>query len=344
MKKKILYLFMVLCLIPRMVLADVTNDNYITSGDDYQVTDNYNNTHLTFGDNIEILNRVDGIYGIFGDTVKYNTTNDYVAIFGNNVTVNGSIKDGAIFGNNVMIENVNIKRDIVIFGNNVTIRGNFDGNVVVYGRTVNITNSVFNKNLTIDGSSITIDEDTSIKLKLIYEEDNNVNIATNNIGEVVINKANKNNDTTKSIGDYIYSLIRLLVIFLVIYLIIPKFLDKFSNNVGKNFGYGALTFFLLPIILLILMFTSLASTTAIIGIMLYAIIIMLAKVICGYVIGKWIWKKFVNKQERPYLIGLLGITLLYLFTLIAYIGAFITLGCLIYSFGIFTNMIIDMRK
>ena len=78
--------------------------------------------------------------------------------------------------------------------------------------------------------------------------------------------------------------------------------------------------------------------------MLYTIIIMLSKVIFGYVIGKYIWNQLIKKEERIYLIGLLGIPLVYLLSIIPYVGGIITFVSLVYSFGVITNLILDSRK
>lgn len=345
MKKKILLFLMLISIFPSYIKADIDdNGKYITTGDDYEIVNNYDNSHLTFGNNIEVLNHVDGIYLVFGDTVKYSATNDYMALFGNNVTVAGSIKDGAIFGNNVVIDEALIKRDLVIFGNNITINGTFQGNVVIYGRVVKISNSVFEKNLTVNSESLKMTEDTTILKKLIYDEGMNAEIASANINEIVINKDVEQESSNNKVSNYLYSLVKLLVIFLVIYLVMPKFLNNFSNNVSKNFGYGALAFFLLPVILLILLFSNLASSVSLIAIFIYIILVMLAKVICGYILGEFIWKKYIKKEKRTYLIGFMGITILYLISIIPYIGFWVTLASLIYTFGIMINMLVKYRK
>lgn len=351
MKKKILILLLSLCLMPQISFADVVEDSdYISGGDNYQIEKDYNNTHLAFGSTVDVLNKVDGIYGVFGETINYNSINDYLALFGNNVNVNGTIKDGAIFANKVIINNATINRDIIIFANEVQITGNFNGNVLIYANSIDITNSSFKKNLITNSSKLNIDNNTQIEGVLKYNEDTTTNIKSTNIYKVEVTKNDKVELSTKDkILEHIDKLIRLLVIFLVIYLINPKVFSKFSDNVGKNFGYGALTFLLLPIILLILLFTDFATSAAIIGIMLYIIFVMLAKVISGYVIGRLIWnglakKKLISSEERVYLIGFIGITVIYLLSIIPYFGVVVTFASLLYSFGIVTNMIIKSRK
>lgn len=343
MKKIIKYLLLLIFLVPTITLAE-ENDKYITtSSSDIELKEDFNNTHFVFGDSILVNNKTDGIYFIFGEMVDYQSENEYVALFGNRLTVSGKIKDGALFGNNVRLENALIDRDVVIFGNKVYLSGTFDGNVLVYADTVNVENGTFSKNLTVKASELTIDKETEVSGVLTYDEDMDVSIENENIDRVSITSI-KEITTKDKILNYVGSLIRLLVIFLVMYLMISKVFDKINNNIGKNFGYGAIAFIGLPIVLLILMFTNLATSIAIIGVMLYVIFIMIAKILVGYVIGKYLYTKVFKLEEKKYLCGILGITVLYLLSIIPYIGGWITFISLIYSFGIITNLYIDSRK
>ena len=143
---------------------------------------------------------------------------------------------------------------------------------------------------------------------------------------------------------HVDNIVRLLVIFLLMYLLIPKIFDKISNKVGKNYLYGVISFIVLPLILLILLFTNYATSVAIIGIMLYVIFIMISKVLVGYILGKYIYTKIFKLEEKKYLCGILGIVIIYLLTLIPYSGVIITISNLIYSFGIISNMYLEYRK
>lgn len=346
MKKKILYCLCLL-LFPMMVFADsdtvFNNNKYISIGDDYKLVDNFENTHIAFGSEIDVLNKVDGIYTIFGEDIEYKTSNDYVLLFGNNISISGGIRDGAIFGNNINFKDANISRDIVIFGNRVILNGNFNGNVIVFADSVIINDSNFSLDLKVYSSKLTVNSDVVISGNLEYDEDTTVRNYSNKINNIVINK-NVVDENKVNILDYVYELIRLFVIFLVLYLVNSKIFNKFSNNIGKNFGYGLLSFIVLPICLLILLFTNFGLSISVIGIMLYIIMIMLSKVIFGYIIGKYIWDKIIKREERIYLIGLLGIILVYLLSIIPYIGGIITFVSLVYSFGIITNLILESRK
>lgn len=341
MKKILRYILMVLCLIPSITLAD---SRYISSEDNLVLDKDYNNSHIAFGQDVSINNHVDGIYLVFGESLKYQAENDYVALFGNRLDISGKIRDGAIFSNNVNFKDVEIERDIVIFGNRVELSGTFRGNVLIYADTVIINDSNIDQDLNVFSENLSIDKDTSVLGNLKYEEDTKISIDSDNINNIIVSNNRITENKKDEVLDHVYSVIRLLVIFLVMYLLIPKVFDKINNNVGKNFGYGLISFIVLPIVLIILLFTNLATSIAIIGIMLYIIFIMISKVLVGYIIGKYLYTKVFKLEEKKYLCGLIGIIILYLLSIIPYIGGWITFASLIYSFGIITNLYLDSRK
>lgn len=346
MKKIYRYLIIILMMISIFPISVNADNKYITTGEDIVEEENIDNTHFTFGNRVSINNQVDGIYFIFGEEVKYNTSNEYVALFGNRVSISGSIRDGIIFGNIVNLNDVNINRDIVIFGNEVNLSGEYNGNVVVYGNKVNIEHGKFLKDITIHSDTIEIGSDTVVSGVLRYNEDTkiaNINYISNIKTEIITNKVEVIS-TKDKILKHVDNIVRLLVIFLLMYLLIPKIFDKISNKVGKNYLYGGISLIVLPLILLILLFTNYATSVAIIGIMLYVIFIMISKVLVGYILGKYIYTKIFKLEEKKYLCGILGIVIIYLLTLIPYIGVIITISNLIYSFGIISNMYLEYRK
>lgn len=341
MKKILRYVLMLLCLIPSITLAD---SKYVSSSDNLILNKDYNNSHFAFGQDIDINNHVDGVYVVFGESLKYQTENDYVALFGNRVNVSGKIKDGALFGNNVNLKDIEIDRDIVIFGNRVELSGTFKGNVLIYADTVIINDSNVYQNLSVFSENLSINKNTSVLGNLKYEDGTKVSINSDKINNIIIDNKRVIVNTKDEILDHVYSVIRLLVIFLGMYLLIPKLFDKINNNIGKNFGFGLISFIILPLIFIILLFTNLATSISIIGIMLYVIFIMIAKVLVGYVIGKYLYTNVFKLEEKKYLCGLIGIIILYLLSIIPYIGGWITFASLIYSFGIITNLYLDSRK
>lgn len=346
MKKIYRYLIIILMMISILPISVSADSKYITTGDDVIEEEDINNTHFSFGNSVSINNHVDGIYFIFGEEVKYNTSNEYVALFGNRVSIQGSIKDGAIFGNIVNLSDVIIDRDIVIFGNKISLAGTYNGNVVVYGNNVNIENGKFLGDITIHSSMIEMGSNTIVSGVLRYNEDTkiaNINYSSN-IKTEIIPRNVEVISTKDKVLKHIDNIVRLLVIFLVMYLLIPKLFDKINNKVGKNYLYGLISFIVLPLVLMLLVFTNYAASVAVICIMLYVIFIMISKVLVGYVIGKYIYTKIFKLEEKKYLCGILGIVVIYLLTLIPYIGVIITISNLIYSFGIISNMYIEYRK
>lgn len=140
--------------------------------------------------------------------------------------------------------------------------------------------------------------------------------------------------------DYVNRWVNILTVFLVLYLLIPKLFNSFKKEeFGKNLGVGALLFILVPIVGLILTFTVFGNSVGIISILFYAIIIMMSKVITGYMLGNYIFSKYIKTYKSDYLMGVLGITIVYLIGIIPYIGWVFNILLIIYTFGYIFKLI-----
>ena len=132
--------------------------------------------------------------------------------------------------------------------------------------------------------------------------------------------------------------------------LIPKALNKITKNyinkdsIIKNIGIGLISAIILPIVLLLLMFSTISISVSFIGIMLYVIFIMIATIISSFVLGNILWDKYIKRNANMYAKGLLGVVIYYTVSLIPYIGGFITFIFAIYGFGTLLALTLDARK
>ena len=75
------------------------------------------------------------------------------------------------------------------------------------------------------------------------------------------------------------------------------------------------------------------------SILFYVIIIMMSKVITGYMLGNYIFSKYIKTYKSDYLMGVLGITIIYLISIIPYIGWVFNILLIIYTFGYIFKLI-----
>ena len=123
-------------------------------------------------------------------------------------------------------------------------------------------------------------------------------------------------------------MVNILVVFALLAFFSPKLFNKIDDkkkDIIKNIGLGFIFLLLLPIIILLLIITVFGLSLGIILIAIYLLLVYLANMITGYIIGSFIWDKLIKKEKRIYLTGVIGILILFLLKLILIIGIIVTI-------------------
>lgn len=362
MKKKILFSILLALSALNIIYADETENINLISTDNTNYEEKFNTesddnitfnknilgSNIIFGNKVETNGEVKGINLIFGNNIISRTNNDYGFIFGNNVTISGTTNnDGAIFGNNVTIDNTtNIGRDVAIFANTVTISGNLGRNAEIYASNVNIKGATIAGNITIHADTITIDASTTIKGTLKYPNNIDENNLTIEKGSSITNikmYEESDNEGEVEVSTIIWqkltSLIGILIIFSAIYLIIPSLYEKLDRNIPKNLGYGIITLLLVPIAILLLLISVFGVSFGILLLVLYILIIATSTVLVGPLLGELIYNKLTTNKSNKYLVGLLGITILYILKQIPILGWLVTFLTISLAFGLILSLL-----
>ena len=305
-----------LLLVPMCVHAEVAvNDKQ----------EEINSSAISSGDEVTSANKVDGINMLFGNNVTLEGSSEYALLAGNVVNISGNvIKDGFVFGNVIKFdENASVNRDLVIFGNEVEINGTLNRDVMIYAYSVKV-NGEIKGHLNIKATDITIDE-SSIE-KLSYNKDAAVEKSDKAvINEILVtDKLIKDFSFGEKVTSFIINIGSVLVVFLALYFIVPKLFKKLEKkNKDLNslsffslFGFGALSIILIPVVFLLLLNLVLGLPLALLLLVCYIIAICLSSIFTGYLIGYLIWKYFVKKESNSLLIGLMGILILQILSII----------------------------
>ena len=91
---------------------------------------------------------------------------------------------------------------------------------------------------------------------------------------------------------------------------------------------------MVPITVSILFILLIGTPLAIILLLVYGVCMYLANMFMGYYLGNYIWNKFIKKDKNILLIGLIGISVLYLLSLIPIIGLFTALISFLCGYGL----------
>lgn len=124
----------------------------------------------------------------------------------------------------------------------------------------------------------------------------------------------------------------------------PKYIEKISNftclSLLKALGIGTLVLILTPIISLLLLITVVGSPIAILLMLIYILLLMLASPIFIIAISKFIKSK-IEKPINTFIIVLLVTIILFLIELIPYIGFIISLLKALIGLGILVKSILN---
>lgn len=357
--KKIKYLLLCLMFIPFMnVLAtNEVKENEIkqiekfnvVAGENITTSDNVNGSSVVAGNIVTAENIVKGIDAVFGENVTYKGNSDYTLIAGNTVNVSGvTNNDALILGNSIIFDkDYKASRDLFVFGSTITLKGEITRDVKLYSSSVILDNvkisgdvtiyaaNIDVKNITVNGkfsynndAQITIDDSSVINSKETYEYEQ-VQIST---VDFILN----------NIVDYV----GILIVFAVLALIMPSIFNKIEKqtediSISKfisMIGYGLFFLIIVPIIFVLLLFMTVTIPLSLLLLTIYIIVICLSTIFTGYFIGLIVWKKFIKKDINMLLVGLVGITIVKILTLIPYVTVIITLISLLLSLSIFSKL------
>jgi len=324
--------------------------NHFTSkvGNDVVAEDTYNASVVTAGDTVSIDGIVNGIAFGAGNKVTFNGSSDYAVLAGVSINVKGTINNDAfILSNLVTTEKEAIfKRDAIIAGRDIELSGVFDRNVSIYGSKITFKDVTIKGNVKIYADSINVNKGTVIEGTLYYPEDSSYKASKEAvIGNIVKTDAIKTTDEENffiTVTAKIWSFLSLTLIFGVMSLLLPGIFRKIDNkfeNMGFNetievFTKGLVIVIIVPIIAILVCLTLIGVPLAIVSILLYGIAIYLAKVFTAYLLGYKIWQKIFKKDVHVLLVGILGLFILFLFSLIPGAGIQFVITALITLVGL----------
>lgn len=333
-----------------------TNDTEIKNkfnytSEDKELVNEVNGSSLVLGNNIIDNMIIHGINIILGNQIETNGLSEYQIILGNNIEINGEVtNDTLILGNNVTInEDAKFGRDVFIFASSVKIKGSINRNITVYASSIELKESKILGDVKLISESIKL-KNSTIEGTLKYNENTKINSIPNNINVEIIKENIEEVKPIDIIFEYIWGLFNKLFTLLIMIFLIPKALNKITKNyinkdsIIKNIGIGLISVIIMPIVLLLLMFSTISISVSFIGIMLYVIFIMIATIISSFVLGNILWDKYIKRNANMYAKGLLGVVIYYTVSLIPYIGGFITFIFAIYGFGTLLALTLDARK
>lgn len=274
------------------------------------------------------------------------TVGDDVRIAGGTVIISGAVKgDVAVAGGNVhLLEGSSVGGDLILAGGSVVVDGaiahdirSVGGNLLVNGAVGGMIES---KSERLDiGASAVVAGDVVNKGMRGAVIDPAAVVKGKVVNELVVSEPRSFKHMVATLG--VMGFLMLLIAGLLCYWLFRNRSSQLVAHALAHFGgeflRGILLLILLPVIFVILCVTLLGLPIGIMGLLFYVVVLMLAKVFSGIMLGGWINRVVFKKPEQVFtlqtviggsvvmlllqLVPVLGGALSFIFTVLAF-GAF----------------------
>lgn len=358
--KKIIFLLVCLLVTSPVLAQAESNLNeeqnetqfYFEMEDKVDLEKNILGSSLMLGNSVSINNNINGVALIGGSNVEFNSFSEYALIAGSNIDFKGKIEKDILIAGSVieLSQESSIGRDGFIYGTDIIIKGSIERDLVIYGNNVVLEDVYINGNVTINSSTISINDNTEIKGTLKHNDNAEINInEATLINNIVKFEAEENKVTfIDTMWKNMISYAGLLLTFLVIFFLTPKTIEKLNKKIDKfelitpfvYCGKGALLMLLIPFVFMLLLISSIGVSLGLILLGIYILMFYLSTMVFGYTLGYILWNRFIKKEKNVLLIGFIGMVIMYILAIIPYINTLVALISSLIGFA----LIFDIMK
>lgn len=286
-------------------LSGSTNGDIIAAASEIDI--NTNNV----GGNIRIAGAV---LNITSNKVKN------ITAAGQEININEGTEANGVYLAGEIINFNGIAEELKVAGSTILLNGTVTGKV-----NISCDKLIIGQDAKIDGI---------IEVEAAEEPVIEGDIPQSKISFTQISKNNSSNYNIFKPLSKIFSLITALILAMILTLLCKRYLEKGTLVVKSKvwlpllIGFSALI--IVPIVAIIAMFTVVAVPLSFIALIIYGLLIYIAPVISGIILGK-----VVFKNMNIYLSALIGTVIIKLVMLVPYLGGILFFGAMLLSLGLF---------
>ena len=341
--KKIFYLLLIMVLTVICIPVNAKDNFY--AGQDLKLNKEYDSTVFAAGNNVKATGKVDGISFIAGNDVSVENERDYLFVGGNIINVKKvTTKDAFLAGSNINVEESKI-RDLYAAGERININSEITGKAYVGGNEVTI-NSTIKGDANISAEVIILGEKANIEGTLKYPEDAKISkekdtkIAKEKTYKV--KSASTKEKAMEMFIDFLSTVSSMILIGILLLSLNRKVFDKIEKiektavSVFKMTLLGFAVLVLVPILLVILISSTIGIGLGVICLLMYGIMFYLSVLPTAYFLGNWIAQ---DKMDNKYLLFTISILSIYVLRLIPIIGGLVTIISLCFGLGVYAKLI-----
>lgn len=305
---------------------------------------------IVSGGNITVANRVENdLMAAGGNITVSGEVGDDLRAAGGSITILKNVGDDLIVAGGTIhvLKDVVVGGDLVVAGGLVIIDGKVNGNVRITGGDVSINGTVLGKVIIDADEAFKVGAGANVSQVIQYTGMHEADISD----EATLRKGveftkrerargSLDAERVKIFGDafagilgvaWLIQVFMLLAAALVAVLGLKKFsarlVDASMKDVGKNMLHGFAFLFLTPIALLLLAATVIGIPLAVIGGISYALMVAIAKIYAGILLGAWLFR-FASKEHvalnwKMAVVGVLAIEILVLIPVFGWLATFL---------------------
>lgn len=367
---KLIYKFLYSILAFFLLLSPlcIASNNSTTTSDNQTAATTKNETIKVFNTDLYL----GGENIVVSDAVNGN-----VFAFGSTVTIQGEILgDIFILTKSLTIdETATIHGNVFAFANDMLLKGKVNYDVYFLGQSFELSNSayinrdirLFVANAKLYGS---IKKDAFLFVDSILMNDNAENIIGGNLhytsdkefafpekaimGNVKFTQYQRHTATTgeiitKYVKRFTSDISLAIVIILLAVFLSPKLIEKVNYALMKrpfvSAGIGILTFVLVPMLAILLLFTGFLTSLAVILAVVYGLILAISLAIFSLAIAKSLVDKWkITSKGKFILFAIISAIVLWIAKLAPVLGTYVSLFITVVGFGIFFTSFIKIKS
>jgi cytoskeletal protein CcmA (bactofilin family) len=297
------------------------------------------------GSTITVSGTVDGDVLCAGSTVSISghVTGD-VRIAGSDLTISGKIDHNlnAMGGKLTIDSKAALGEDVAYAGSSAIIDGNITREL--YGAMSTLTlNSVVGNNVTIWPGAVTLGDNAKVKGDFNYTTDSALSVDQAKVGGKI--NFHETPKVTKSpreefqawAADFLYWIVAVLLIALSLVWLAPRAVKaitaKMRGEVGSSIGWGFLSVFVGPILVLALLITTLAAPIGFIVFALWVVGLCLAGSLAGLAAGQLILGKLNWHADSLPWAALVGVSAVMVASALPVVGWMVSMMTAIWAMG-----------
>ncbi len=317
------------------------------SGTNIDIAGTVNGDVFCAGQTVTISGTVNGDVFCAGQTVNVTgKVTGSVRLAGQTVTLGGVIDGSAAIASQTLLlqKNSSIQRDLVGGAETATLNGIISRDVALGASKIAINGQV-GRNIKSEVEALTVGPAGRIGGDIAYTSNTDAVVSPG--GQIIgtatrapleqMSNNRSNAPFALTFSAFIYSFVTLLILSLALALLIPSMLHEASSKALSSPGRVALVGFLgviiIPILILVLLFSIIGLPLGILALLAWLVIVMLSGPFAGYTFGRLILKT----EKNPIFIMFSGASLLLIIYFIPILGLLVMLAA--YLFG--TGMILD---